>query len=125
MAAAPSIASATVCTAESRVPKRPVTTSTVTKSPNESAGMRNMSRRNGMATYTPPNMLTSPDASRLGISVAGTTAPRPLAAGGVANMSQAFELAEPRWRRCGPDMILEGAVTAAGLGRPPATANHG
>ena len=60
MAALPSSATATVCTAASSVPKRELMTPVARNSWNVSAGMRNTSSRNGTAALRLPKNVSNP-----------------------------------------------------------------
>ena len=65
MAALPSNATATVCTAAASVPKRELMTPVARNSWNVSAGMRNTSSRNGTAAFRlPKNDMNPVKASR-------------------------------------------------------------
>ncbi len=66
---------ATVCTPASRVPKRPVKTSTVMKRLNISAGIFIRSSRKGKAMTTSPKKLNSPETRNCGYCDSGTGAP--------------------------------------------------
>ena len=49
----------------------------------------------------------------------GAGALGPVLGRGVESMAEAPQIADPRWRVVGPDLILEGSVTAAGRGEWP------
>ena len=61
-----------MCIAATSVPKRELKTPLATNSWKVSAGMRNMSRRNGTATLTLPKNVTSPVSASCGYWVIGT-----------------------------------------------------